>query len=165
MEIGNNMKVSIHYTLKDETGQIIDSSRDRGPLEFIHGTGQIIPGVEKALEGRKAGEEFTVVVEPEEGYGTRDESLVYKVPKDHFDQIDQIEIGMRFQVNAGDGPHLANVAAIEEDGIVLDGNHPLADMRLHFEISVLDIIKAAREEIEGCQSCAGCESGECGGGS
>ncbi len=157
MKIGKNTMVSIHYTLKDESGQVLDSSEGRDPLSFIQGAGQIIPGMEKALEGRTAGEEFNVAVEPEEGYGTRDESLVFKVPKEQFQEIGEIEIGMRFQVDMGEGPALMNVAAIEEDGVVLDGNHPLADERLLFDVSVLDVREATPEELSQCGDCSCCD--------
>ncbi len=157
MKIEKDKMVSIHYTLRDESGGVMDSSRDRDPLDFIQGSGQIIPGIEKALEGKEAGEEMSVVVEPEEGYGRRDESLVYQVPKDQFQGIDEIEVGMCFQVNAGDGPLLMNVASVEEDGIVLDGNHPLSDMQLSFEISIVNVRDASKEELEGNGHGKGCE--------
>lgn len=156
MKITKNSSVSIHYSLRDKSGEVIDSSKDRDPLNFIQGRGFIIPGVEKALEGRTAGEEFSIIVEPEEGYGVRDESLVYKVPKEQFQGVDEIAVGMRFQVNAGDGPILANVAAVEEDGVILDGNHPLANMRLFFDVSILDVREATQEELNECGDCSSC---------
>lgn len=156
MKIRKDAVVTIHYTLKDESGKILDSSRDRDPLDFLQGSGQIIPGMEMALEGRSSGEDFSVVVEPEEGYGVRDESLVYKVPPRHFEGVEEIEVGMRFQVDTGDGLMLMNVAGIEEDGIVLDGNHPLADEPLFFDVSILDVREGTEAEIKGCGDCSGC---------
>jgi len=156
VKIQKNAVVTIHYTLKDESGKILDSSRDRDPLDFLQGAGQIIPGMEKALDGRGSGEEFSVVVEPEEGYGVRDETLIYKVPREHFESVEGIEVGMQFQVDTGEGPILMNVAGIEEDGIVLDGNHPLADERLFFDVSILDVREATEAEIKGCGDCSGC---------
>lgn len=81
MQIAKNSVVSIHYTLKNENGEVLDSSDGRGSLDYIHGTGQIIPGLENELEGRKKGDEFLVVIEPEQGYGSRDESLVQEVSR------------------------------------------------------------------------------------
>ena len=159
MEIRKDAMVTIHYTLKDESGEVLDSSKGRDPLNFIQGSGQIIPGMEKALEGRAAGDEFSIVVEPEEGYGVRDESFLCKVPKDQFKGIGEVNIGMRFQVDMGEGPHLMSVAAVEEDGVVLDGNHPLADTRLMFDVSVIDVREATREELQGCQDCSTCSGG------
>ena len=85
MQVAKDSAVSIHYTLKDDSGQVLDSSDDRKPLDYIQGASQIILGLEKALEGKAAGEELSVVVEPEDGYGTRDEQLVYEVPRSEFD--------------------------------------------------------------------------------
>ncbi len=157
MKIEKDTVVSIHYTLRDDSGDVIDSSKDRDPLDFIQGAGQIIPGIEKALEGRKSGEEMSVVVEPEDGYGKRDESLVYKLPREQFQDIGEIEVGMRFQVNDGDGQLLMNVAAVDEEGVVLDGNHPLADMRLSFDITVVNVREATKEELSGNEHASGCD--------
>ena len=157
MKIKKDKMVSIHYTLRDESGEVMDSSKDRDPLDFIQGSGQIIPGIEKALEGKEAGEEMSVVVEPEEGYGRRDESLVYQVPKEQFQGIDEIEVGMCFLVNAGDGHLILNVASVEVEGVVLDGNHPLADMQLSFEMSIIDVRNATKEELDGGRGGSGCE--------
>jgi FKBP-type peptidyl-prolyl cis-trans isomerase SlyD len=157
MKIEKDKVVSIHYTLRDESGEVIDTSNGRDPLDYIHGASQIIPGMEKALEGRKAGEEISVVVEPEEGYGKRDESLVYEVPREQLEDIDVIEVGMCFQVNSGDGPLLMNVVDAEEENITLDGNHPLADMRLSFDVSIVDVREATKDELNSCQHAPGCE--------
>ena len=157
MKIGKDSVVSIHYRLTNESGDIIDTSSGREPLEYVHGAGHVIPGMEKALEGREAGEEVSVVVKPEDGYGQRDESLVYRVPREQFQGIGDIQVGMSFQVNPGDGPVLATVAHVEEDDIILDGNHPLADMTLTFEVSIVKVRDATQEELEACQHGPGCE--------
>jgi len=81
MQISKNSVVSINYTLKDENGEVLDTSDGRDPLDYIHGTGQIIPGLESELEGRVTGDDFSVVIEPDQGYGSRDESLVHEVPR------------------------------------------------------------------------------------
>lgn len=157
MKVEKDNVVSIHYTLRDESGEVIDSSSGREPLEYIQGAGHIIPGMEKALEGREEGDEVSVVVEPEDGYGHRDESLVYKVPSEQFKGVGDVQVGMTFQVNTGDGPILANVAHVEEDSIILDGNHPLADMKLSFEVSIVKIREATEEELSASDHGAECE--------
>ena len=157
MKVEKDSVVSIHYTLKDESGDIIDTSIGREPLDYVHGAGQIIPGMEKGLEGKEPGDEIAIVVEPEDGYGPRDETLVYKVPKEQFQGIDDVQTGMSFQINTGEGPLLVTVAGIEEDYITLDGNHPLADMRLSFEVSIVEVRKATEEELAACQHGPGCE--------
>jgi len=148
MQIGMNSVVSIHYTLKDETGEVLDASEGREPLDYIHGSGQIIPGLENALEGKSKGEELAVVIEPENGYGTRDESLVHEVPKSEFEAPDEIEVGMQFRVGDEGGTLIMVVAGVGDEVVTLDGNHPLADVTLSFDVSIEDVREATEEEIK-----------------
>lgn len=157
MKVEKDRVVSIHYTLRDESGEVIDTSKGRDPLEYVHGAGHIIPGMEKALEGKEAGDNFSVIVEPEDGYGNRDESLVYSVPREQFTGIGEIQVGMTFQVQTEAGPVLANVAHLEEDSVLLDGNHPLADMKLSFDVSVEKVREATQEELTACDHGPECE--------
>jgi FKBP-type peptidyl-prolyl cis-trans isomerase SlyD len=151
MQIGTNNVVSIHYTLRDETGEVLDASEGREPLDYIHGSGQIIPGLESALEGKSKGEELAVVIEPENGYGTRDESLVHEVPKSEFETPDEIEVGMQFRVGDEGGTLVMVVAGVGDDVVTLDGNHPLAGVTLSFDISIADVREATEEEIKASQ--------------
>ncbi|MDF1535976.1 MAG: peptidylprolyl isomerase [bacterium] len=147
MQVAKDSVVSIHYTLKDDSGQVLDSSDGRGPLDYIQGASQIIQGLEKALEGKKAGDELSVVIEPEDGYGARDESMVYEVPPSEFEAMEDIQVGMQFRVGTDQGAMIMTVAGVEEDMITLDGNHPLADVRLSFDVSVVSVREATAEEI------------------
>ena len=151
MQIGKNSVVSIHYTLKDENGEILDTSDGREALDYIHGTGQIIPGLEKELEGKAAGDEFSVVIDPEQGYGSRDESLVHEVPKSEFETPDEIEVGMQFRVGSEGGTAIMVVAGVGDDTITLDGNHPLSGVSLSFDVSVAGVREATEEEIKASQ--------------
>jgi len=151
MQIATNSVVSIHYTLKDETGEVLDASEGREPLDYIHGSGQIIPGLESALEGRSRGEEFSVVIEPENGYGNRNETLVHEVPKSEFETPDEIEVGMQFRVGDEGGTLIMVVAGIGDEVVTLDGNHPLAGVTLSFDISIADVREATEEEIKASQ--------------
>jgi FKBP-type peptidyl-prolyl cis-trans isomerase SlyD len=157
MKVGKDKVVTIHYTLKDETGEVLDTSNGREPLEYIQGSSHVIPGMEKALEGKETGDEVSMVIEPEDGYGQRDESLVYRVPKEQFQGMGDLQVGMTFQVNAGDGPLLASVAQVDQDSIILDGNHPLADMTLSFDVSIVDVREATQDELNACQHGPECE--------
>ena len=148
MVIGKNSIVSIHYTLRDESGEVLDTSDGRDPLDYLHGAGQIIPGLEAELAGRKEGDEFSVVIEPDGGYGARDESLVHEVPKTEFDDPDEIEIGMQFRVGAPGGNVIMVVAGVHEDTITLDGNHPLAGVTLAFDVTVSGVREATEEEVK-----------------
>ncbi|UCF89056.1 MAG: peptidylprolyl isomerase [bacterium] len=151
MQISKNSVVSIHYTLKDEKGEIIDTSDGKDPLDYLHGAGQIIPGLENELEGRSTGEEFSVVIEPEMGYGTREETLVYEVPKSEFEVPEEVEVGMQFRVGAEGGSMIMVVAGVHDDMVTLDGNHPLAGMNLAFDVSVAGVREATEEEIKAGQ--------------
>ena len=147
MQVAKDTVVSIHYTLKDDSGQVLDSSDGRDPLDYIQGASQIIPGLESALEGKAAGEELSVVIEPEEGYGARDEQLVYEVSRSEFEDLEDIQVGMQFRVGTDQGPIVMTVTGIEEDMISLDGNHPLADVQLSFEVAILSVREATPEEL------------------
>lgn len=145
--IKKNDVVSIEYTLKGADGQVIDSSVGQDPLEYLHGYGNIIDGLERALEGKALNEEFSVKVSPEDGYGTRDDEMIEVVPIGNFPQPDELEVGGQVMAETEEGPVVFTVANIEEDSVTLDGNHPLADKELFFEIKVVAIRDASKEEI------------------
>ena len=148
MKIQDNVVVGMHYTLKDSSGAVIDSSDGREPLVFIQGTGSLIPGLEKALHGKKAGEKPDVTVEPEEGYGPRREELVNQAPKEAFQGIDDLQVGMQFQADTENGPVPVRITAIEEETITVDGNHELAGVQLFFSVSIEEVREATEEEAE-----------------
>lgn len=151
MKVTDKQVVFMHYTLKNEKGETLDSSQGREPMPYIHGLGHIIPGLEKQLEGKSKGDKVNAVVTPEEGYGTRKDELVQVVPKSGFQAEEGapgLEVGMQVQVETGQGPAIAVVANIEGEDVTLDLNHPLADMTLHFDIEITDVRGATEEEIE-----------------
>jgi FKBP-type peptidyl-prolyl cis-trans isomerase SlyD len=147
MQIGADKAVTIHYTLRDDAGQTLDSSDGRDPLTYLHGTGNIVPGLEKALDGKQAGDEIKVTLTPDQGYGARDESNVRNVPLRKLPD-GKIEPGMRLRVQTPDGYLLALVTAVRGDYATLDANHPLAGMTLHFEVKVVEVRDATDEERE-----------------
>lgn len=148
MNISNHSVVSIHYTLKDDQNKVLDSSSGSDPLMYIHGTGNIVPGLEQALEGRKVGDQFKVSIPPQEGYGPRDEKRVQSVQKKEFPNAEQVEVGMQFQVNTDNGPMVFTVVEVKDSEIVVDGNHPLAGATLHFDVEVTEVRKATQEELD-----------------
>ncbi|MFK7873715.1 MAG: peptidylprolyl isomerase [Oligoflexales bacterium] len=142
--------VEMHYTLTNEAGEVIDSSKGSQPLAYIQGNRDIVPGLEKEMAGKTVGDKFKVAVSPEEGYGRNDETLIQAVPKSQFgEEAESIKVGMQFQVGKPDGQSLV-VTAIEvrDDEIVLDGNHPLAGETLHFDLEVMKVRVASKEELE-----------------
>ena len=149
MSIKENSVVSIHYELKDAEGNQLDSSKGQEPLVYLHGANNIIVGLEKELEGKKTGDELSVVVTPELGYGMPVEALVQQVPTSAFGgEIEKVEVGMRFQAETEQGPVPVMVTAVEGDTVTVDGNHPLAGKELHFEVKVEEVREASAEEIE-----------------
>jgi len=146
MDIVAARVATFHYTLTDDDGNVIDKSPQDRPLSYFHGGGNIVPGLENALEGRKAGDSLKVDVKPEEGYGLRNDSLVQAVPRQAFQGIDTIEPGMQFQAQGGAGPMLVTVVEVGETEVTIDGNHPLAGKTLHFAIEIVDVREASEEE-------------------
>ncbi len=147
MQITNNKVVQMHYKLTDDQGNVIDSSEGREPLSYLQGAGNIIPGLEKQMEGKSAGDKFKAVVEPAEGYGEYDESLMQVVPKSGFQGDMEPEVGMQVQVGTQQGTTIASIAKIEGEEVTLDMNHPLAGMRLNFDVEVVDVRDATEEEL------------------
>ena len=140
--------VSIDYTLKGNDGEVIDTSEGREPLAYLHGHGNIIPGLEKALEGKSEGEELQVKVEPEEGYGPHRDELVQQVSMEAFAGIDEVEPGMKFNAESAQGPLVVKVTEIEGDQVTIDANHDLAGEELNFDVTVRDVREASPEELE-----------------
>jgi FKBP-type peptidyl-prolyl cis-trans isomerase SlyD len=148
MQIANHKVVSIHYTLTNDEGDVLDSSKGQDPLAYLHGFGNIISGLENALSGRSLGDKFTVSIAPAEGYGERDNEMVQSVPKSSFQGVDEILPGMQFQAQSPDGMQLVTVIDVDGDEVILDGNHPMAGMTLNFEVEVTEVRDATAEELE-----------------
>jgi FKBP-type peptidyl-prolyl cis-trans isomerase SlyD len=148
MKVGKHKVVSIDYTLKDDDGTVIDSSQGGDPLAYIHGTGNIIPGLENALEGREQGENLSVSVAPGEGYGDRDDAMVQVVPRHLFEVESELQPGMQFQAHSDQGVSLVTITAVEGDQVTVDANHPLAGQNLHFDVTVVDVRDASEEELD-----------------
>lgn len=147
--IEKNQVVSMHYTLKDDEGSVIDSSDGQEPLTYLHGAGNIIPGLEKALVGQTVGAQLNVRVEPADAYGEPSPELVQKVDIQMFEGVDDLEPGMVFEVQGGDQqPQRILVRAVEGEEVTIDGNHPLAGVALNFSVEVLTVRDANEAEVE-----------------
>lgn len=147
MEIQDGMVVGMHYTLKDDKGDLLDTSDGQDPMIFLYGFGHIISGLEKAMAGKSVGDKLDVTIEPEEGYGIRDEALKQEIDRGDFEDIDDIQIGMRFQAETENGHVPIRVVTVEGSTITVDGNHELAGERLHFSVRIESIREAEQEEI------------------
>lgn len=148
MQVAANKVVAIHYTLTNGEGQVLDSSQGGNPLFYLHGHNNIIPGLEKQLEGCSVGDDFEVAVEPAEGYGERDDNLKQQVPREAFQGVESIEPDMQFQTEGPGGAMVVTVTEVEEATVTIDANHPLAGVALNFKGSVESVRDAREEEVE-----------------
>lgn len=148
MQITTRKVVSLHYTLHGDDGDLIDQATPDEPFFYIHGTGNIIPGLERALEGKSVGAKFNIAIPPEDGYGERDDEQVQTASRSEFHGVDHIEPGMHFQVETDHGMHLVTVIDVDGDDITLDGNHPLAGQTLNFNVEIVAIRDATKEELD-----------------
>ncbi len=147
MQVANNMTVSIHYTLTNDAGDVIDSSIGNPPLVYLHGNGNIISGLEKALHGKAEGERFSVCIEAEDAYGEFMAERVQIIPRDMFEGVAELEVGMQFQADDSSGSGMVTIVAIAGDDITVDGNHPLAGIALTFDVEIIAIRPASAAEI------------------
>lgn len=158
MQIANNTAVSIHYILTNDAGEEIDSTGGGEPLVYLHGSGNIIVGLEKALHNRNVGEKFNVRIEAQDAYGEISDDMVQVVSREMFDGIDNVEIGMQFHAAVNSGSGIITVVKIEGDNITVDGNHPMAGQALNFDIEIVGVRLATKEEIShGHIHGAGCD--------
>lgn len=149
MTVKKDKVVEMHYTLKNDAGEVIDSSKDQDPMPFLHGHGNIIPGLEKALEGMKVGESCDVSIEPKEAYGEYRDDIIREIPMDALQGIDDLQVGMQLQSQDENGnPFIVSVKEIKDNSVVVDGNHPLAGETLHFSVSIENVRDASPEEID-----------------
>ena len=148
MNIEDKRVVTLAYTLKDNDDNLIDQSDD-GSFCYLHGASNIIPGLESALTGKVSGDEFSISIAPEEAYGVREDEKIQTVPREMIPPDQDIEPGMPFHAQSPDGvPLVVTIAKVEEESIVVDGNHPLAGVQLNFEVRVMDVREATSEEID-----------------
>lgn len=148
MEIAADRVVLIHYTLKGDDGAVLDRSDGGDPLAYIQGHGNLVLGLEKALEGKQEGDAVVVSVTPAEGYGEYDAALIQRVPKRSMQGSGEIKKGMQLQARTDDGIRVFTVTAVVGDMVTLDGNHPLADKTLNFDVKVVTVREATAEELE-----------------
>lgn len=150
MQIAHQTVVQMHYTLKDDNGNTIDSSVGKEPLEYIQGLGMIVPGLEKAMVGKSVGDKFEVVVLPAEGYGEYNKGLVSEIPKTAF-QGDDVQVGMTFYAQTPNGILPIRILEVKEDKVTVDANHELAGKNLNFAIEVVSVRQATEKELESLQ--------------
>ncbi|HIO93319.1 MAG TPA: peptidylprolyl isomerase [Leucothrix mucor] len=150
MSLTKNQVASVAYTLENGEGDVLDQASKDSPMTFLHGVGGMIPGFEKALEGKDIGDSFSIVIEAEDAYGERDDTLTQDVARSMFGDVsdDQLGKGAQFQMQTDRGVEVITVISADADIVKVDANHPLAGMTLHFDVEMLDIRDATEEELE-----------------
>ena len=146
MIISENAAVLFHYTLTDEQGTQLDSSKGKEPLAYLHGHKNIIPGLEQAMEGKQAGDVMEVNIEAADAYGEIQEQMIQEVPRKTF-QADDINVGMRFEAQTPNGSVSVVVTAVTDETVTVDGNHPLAGKALNFDVRIDSVREATEEEL------------------
>lgn len=147
MQISSGKVVSIDYTLTDDNKQVLDSSEGGEPLSYLHGNGQIIPGLEKELEGKAAGDKLSVKVAPKDGYGERDDAKIVLVPRKQIEGDGEIKVGTQLTASGPRGNQIVTVTKVDDENVTIDGNHPLAGQNLNFEVTVRGVRDATEEEV------------------
>jgi FKBP-type peptidyl-prolyl cis-trans isomerase SlyD len=147
--IGKNSVVSMHYTLKDDGGEVMDSSEGKEPLVYLHGANNLIPGLENELQGKTAGAKFEATISPEKAYGERNDDLIQVINKSMFEGVEAIEPGMTF-VAQGEGgvQRQVRVTDVSGEDVTIDANHPMAGLTLHFTVEVVEVREGTDQEIE-----------------
>jgi FKBP-type peptidyl-prolyl cis-trans isomerase SlyD len=147
VQIGPDKVVTLHYTVKNDSGEVLDRSEQGEPLSYLHGAGGIVPGLESALAGKVTGDRVSVSIPAAQAYGERDPALVHKVPRRAFGGVAAIEPGMRFEAQTEQGARPVTVVRVQGDMVTIDGNHPLAGQNLNFDVEIADVREASAEEL------------------
>ena len=148
MTVADHKVVSFHYTLSSADGEQLESSREREPMHYLHGAGNIIPGLEKAMEGRAEGDRFEVDVPPEEAYGEWSEGRIQRISAKHVKHVKKLQPGQVLTLNTEQGPVHVRVLKVGRFNIDVDANHPLAGQQLHFDIEITGVRDATPEEVD-----------------
>ncbi len=148
MQVAKHKMVAITYTLTDDEDQILDQSVDGQPLEYLHGVGNLIPGLESHLEGKSTGDHLVVSIPPEDAYGLRVDELQQEVPSQVFAEMDDVEPGMQFRVPVeGGGYRIITVIEMGDETVTIDANHALAGMTLNFDVTISNVRDATTGEL------------------
>ena len=148
MIVEKDKVVTFHYTLKNAAGEQMESSREKDPMTYLHGANNIIVGLEKAMDGHAVGDQFSVTVEPEEAYGVRNEQNVQRVPLKRLKGIGKISVGQILNLQTDKGQVQVTVLKVGRFNVDVDGNHPLAGIKLTFDVEIMDIRDASEEETK-----------------
>jgi len=148
MKISKDKVVTFHYALVNAEGVVLDGSRGAEPLPYLHGHNNIVPGLERAMDGHVVGDKFKVNVSPSEGYGLRDEDKVSLVERASFADFAALDVGMMYQMEDENGDtQLVSITQIDDNDVTVDANHPFAGLELNFDVEIMDIREATEDEL------------------
>ena len=149
MNIETKKAVTLAYTLTDDDGKVLDTADANEPFIYLHGSGGVIPGLEKALDGKTVNDELTIKLQPSEAYGDYSDALIQEVPKEMFSEMDDktLFVGAQFHAETNQGMQVVTVNSINDETITIDGNHPMAGKNLNFEVKILAIRDATEDEL------------------
>lgn len=148
MKISKDKVVTFHYALVNAEGEVLDGSRGAEPLPYLHGHNNIVPGLERAMDGHVVGDKFKVNVSPSEGYGLRDEDKVSLVERASFANFAALDVGMMYQMEDENGDtQLVSITQIDDNDVTVDANHPFAGLELNFDVEIMDIREATEDEL------------------
>lgn len=147
MKVSENKVVIIHFSLKNGHGELLDTTEGEDPMAYIHGMGQMVPGLEKALENKMTGDKIQIKLAPEDGYGVYKKEWVQNFPLSEFGEQDKVTVGAEFEIETEHGFKVGTVIEIKGDEVVTDFNHPLADETLDFDVTIVDIREPTKAEL------------------
>lgn len=148
------MIYTVHYRLKNRNGEVVDTSEGGEPLHFLDGSDNVIQGIQKAVSGRSAGDCLEVTIPPELAYGEHNPELIRKVPRSAFEEVENLQIGMKFQTNTGEEAQVVQVVGIDGNLVRVDANHPLAGFTLYFDLDIISAREATDDEVAAGQPLA-----------
>lgn len=148
MKVVKNSIVKLEYIMMDHSGEILESSKIDGEYDYLHGIGEMLPGVEKALSGLEKGDSIDIVIPPEDGFGIKNDEFIFEVDKSIFPEETDLEPEMEFDVEDEDGANIITVLELRGDKVLVDKNHPLAGETLKVQAKILDVRIAEDWEIE-----------------
>lgn len=147
MIVAQDAVVLINYTLKNDAGEVLDKSEAGEPLAYLHGRGNLIPGLEKQIEGKQAGDKLNVSIAPADGYGEHSDDLIQRIPRRSLQGVGNVKVGMQLHAQTEQGVQTFTVTQLIGDMVTIDGNHPLAGQTLHFDVEVAEVREATEEEL------------------
>ncbi len=145
--VEDGLVVTLDFVLRDKDGEVLDSSEEHGELIYLHGQGHLLPGMEKALKDRQAGDHIKETLSPEDAFGLRDNSLKEEIDRKELASVEPLEVGQLLEREMGDAVQWLTILSLDENKVVLDPNHPLSGQSIEFEAQIKSVREATEEEL------------------